>query len=153
MGKSEMTDTPDIIASKRTKGNDQSLVVPLCSLYSFWLHQMIVKMALHAYHPVLRLLIKRAALGNLKASFHCTHWHCFFPLKKAFSKITPSLFTIKEGSTSHPAPLTLRGEGGNRSSSSLGTASLQGWRGIKALAMLCGMGPPGVGSLQFIIYN
>jgi hypothetical protein len=34
-GKSEMTDTPDTIASKRTKGNDQSLVVPLCSLYSF----------------------------------------------------------------------------------------------------------------------
>ena len=30
------------------------------------------------------------------------------------SKITPSLFTLKEGSTSHPAPLTLRGEGGNR---------------------------------------
>ena len=29
------------------------------------------------------LLIKRAALGNLKASFHCTHWHRFFPLKKA----------------------------------------------------------------------
>ena len=28
-------------------------------------------------------LIKRAALGNLKASFHCTHWHRFFPLKKA----------------------------------------------------------------------
>lgn len=32
----------------------------------------------------------------------------------SFSKITPSLFTLKEGSTSHPAPLTLRGEGGNR---------------------------------------
>ena len=32
----------------------------------------------------------------------------------SFSKITPSLFTIKEGSTSHPDPLTLRGEGGNR---------------------------------------
>ena len=31
-----------------------------------------------------------------------------------FSKITPSIFTIKEGSTSHPDPLTLRGEGGNR---------------------------------------
>ncbi|MQO40941.1 DEAD/DEAH box helicase, partial [Prevotella copri] len=28
------------------------------------------------------------------------------------SKITPSLFTIKEGSTSHPDPLTLRGEDG-----------------------------------------
>ena len=40
------------------------------------------------------------------------------------SKITPSLFTIKEGSTSHPDPLTLREEGGNRSSSSLGTATL-----------------------------
>ena len=33
---------------------------------------------------------------------------------KYFSKITPSLFTLKEGSTSHPDPLTLRGEGGNR---------------------------------------
>ena len=31
----------------------------------------------------------------------------------SFSKITPSLFTLKEGSTSHPDPLTLRGEGGN----------------------------------------
>ena len=30
------------------------------------------------------------------------------------SKITPSLFTLKEGSTSLPGPLTLRGEGGNR---------------------------------------
>ena len=29
----------------------------------------------------------------------------------SFSKITPSLFTLKEGSTSHPDPLTLRGEG------------------------------------------
>ena len=38
-----------------------------------------------------------------------------FTLKEGdFSKITPSLFTLKEGSTSHPDPLTLRGEGGNR---------------------------------------
>ena len=37
-----------------------------------------------------------------------------FLLNFSFSKITPSLFTIKEGSTSHPDPLTLRGEGGNR---------------------------------------
>ena len=35
-------------------------------------------------------------------------------LNNKSSKITPSLFTIKEGSTSHPAPLSLRGEGGNR---------------------------------------
>ena len=39
----------------------------------------------------------------------------FFSIKEGvFSKITPSLFTLKEGSTSHPDPLTLRGEGGNR---------------------------------------
>ena len=35
-------------------------------------------------------LIKRAALGNLKASFHCTHWHRFFPLKRA-PPLTPTL--------------------------------------------------------------
>ena len=38
----------------------------------------------------------------------------FFKVYQNFSKITPSLFTFKEGSTSHPDPLTLRGEGGNR---------------------------------------
>ena len=56
------------------------------------------------------LLIKRVALGNLKTSFHCTHWHRFFPLKKAFfylsvsparkdffSKTYPFFLTIKEG--------------------------------------------------------
>ena len=35
-------------------------------------------------------------------------------IQRVFSKITPSLFTLKEGSTSHPDPLTLRGEGENR---------------------------------------
>jgi hypothetical protein len=38
----------------------------------------------------------------------------FFKVYQKSSKITPSLFTLKEGSTSHPDPLTLRGEGGNR---------------------------------------
>ena len=38
----------------------------------------------------------------------------FYKVYQNSSKITPSLFTIKEGSTSHPNPLTLRGEGGNR---------------------------------------
>ena len=38
----------------------------------------------------------------------------FYKVYQNSSKITPSLFTIKEGSTSHPAPLALRGEGGNR---------------------------------------
>ena len=38
----------------------------------------------------------------------------FLKVYQKSSKITPSLFTLKEGSTSHPDPLTLRGEGGNR---------------------------------------
>ena len=41
-------------------------------------------------------LIKRAALGNLKASFHCTHWHRFFPLKKEIFRIPPSPFSQRE---------------------------------------------------------
>ena len=43
---------------------------------------------------------KRAALGNLKASFHYTHWHRFFPLKTY-----PSFLTLKEGSTFLTKPL------------------------------------------------
>ena len=38
----------------------------------------------------------------------------FYKVYQKSSKITPSLFTLKEGSTSHPDPLSLRGEGGNR---------------------------------------
>ena len=54
-------------------------------------------------------LIERFKASNTSFSNHP------IPLsKEGFSKITPSLFTIKEGSTSHPDPLTLRGEGGNR---------------------------------------
>ena len=71
----------------------------------------------------------------------------FYKVYQKSSKITPSLFfdkasctrqfeselslhslasffPLKEGSTSPPDPLTLREEGGNRSSSSLGTATL-----------------------------
>ena len=54
-------------------------------------------------------LIERFKASNTSFSNHP------IPLsKEVFSKITPSLFNIKEGSTSHPDPLTLRGEGGNR---------------------------------------
>ena len=38
----------------------------------------------------------------------------FHKVYQKSSKITLSLFTLKEGSTSHPDPLTLRGEGENR---------------------------------------
>ena len=41
-----------------------------------------------------------------------------------------------------PGDRNLRKQGCNRPLV-LGTASLYGWRGIKALAMLCGMGPLG----------
>ena len=53
--------------------------------------------------------LRKELIERFKASntFFSNH-----PVK--FSKITPSLFTLKEGSTSHPDPLTLRGEGGNR---------------------------------------
>ena len=94
------------------------------------------------------LLIKRAALGNLKASFHCTHWHRFFPLKKAFSKTYPSFLTLKEGSTFLTKPLFPQGREDvtappRRSEplrSKVGGAS-------KPSPWLCGMGPPGNSSL------
>ena len=49
-------------------------------------------------------LIKRAALGNLKASFHCTHWHRFFPLKKA-PPFSPSLSSLRKRGCNRPTVL------------------------------------------------
>ena len=59
------------------------------------------------------LLIKRAALGNLKTSFHCTHRHRFFPLKKEFFRIPPSPFSQRELHIL-TKPSLLRKEGCNR---------------------------------------
>ena len=64
-------------------------------------------------------LIERFKASNTSFSNHPVKFSkitpSLFTLKEGdFSKITPSLFTLKEGSTSHPDPLTLRGEGGNR---------------------------------------
>ena len=58
------------------------------------------------------------------------------------SKITPSLFTLKEGSTSHPDPLTLRGEGGNRPTRCSEPLRSKVGGPSKVFAILCGMGPP-----------
>ena len=58
-------------------------------------------------------LIERFKASS-NTSFSKTHPSSLTIKEGDFSKITPSLFTIKEGSTSHPDPLTLRGEGGNR---------------------------------------
>ena len=64
----------------------------------------------------------------------------FVPHCSIVFRIPPSPFSQRE---LHflPKPLFLRKQGCNRPLV-LGTASLYGWRGIKALAMLCGMGPP-----------
>ena len=59
--------------------------------------------------------LRKELIERFKASSNTSFSNHPVPLsKEGFSKITPSLFTIKEGSTSHPDPLTLRGEGGNR---------------------------------------
>ncbi len=48
----------------------------------------------------------------------------------------------KEGSTSHPDPLTLRGEGGNRPTRCSEPLRSKVGGPSKVFAMLCGMGPP-----------
>ena len=58
--------------------------------------------------------LRKELIERFKASNTSFSNHPVSLSKEGFSKITPSLFTIKEGSTSHPDPLTLRGEGGNR---------------------------------------
>ena len=80
-----------------------------------------------------------------------------------------SLFPIKEGSTYHPDPLSmvftppsvppfpgdrnLRGEGGNRPTRCSEPLRSKVGGPSKVYAKLCGLGPPGEESLQFIIYN
>ena len=67
---------------------------------------------------------------------------------KFFSKINPSFFTIKEGSTAFPKPLSPQGTG-DVPTALLGaqTASLYGWRTIRGLrqqrscSFLCGDEP------------
>ena len=60
-----------------------------------------------------RMLIERFKSSSLSFSKITPRWS-LHPLRFPRSRGTETLFTIKEGSTSHPDPLTLRGEGGNR---------------------------------------
>ena len=103
------------------------------------------------------MIVKMAfALGNLKASFHCTHWHRFFPLKRGIFS-NPSVSLSKGSSTSNQAfsivfttssvPLV-----GDRNLRRKDVTALLGARNRSALrlagpskvfARLCGMGPPG----------
>ena len=71
------------------------------AIAEFYREHGIVAVAIDSKTPASerRMLIERFKSSNTSQNF---------------SKITPSLFTLKEGSTSHPDPLTLRGEGGNR---------------------------------------
>ena len=99
-----------------------------------------------------------AALGNMKANFHCAHLHNLSPqgtgdvptalLGAFFSKTYPSFLTLKEGSTSLSKPLPSQ-KGKDVPTALLGaqTASLYGWRTIRGLrqqrscGFLCGDGP------------
>ena len=83
----------------------------------------------------------------------------FYKVYQNSSKITPSLFTIKEGSTSHPDPLSmvftppsvppfpgdrnLRGEGGNRPTRCSEPLRSKVGGPSKVFAIFCRMGPPG----------
>ena len=81
------------------------------AIAEFYREHGIVAVAIDSKTPssLRKELIERFKASNTSFSNHP------IPLsKEGFSKITPSLFTLKEGSTSHPDPLTLRGEGGNR---------------------------------------
>ena len=80
-----------------------------CSFYSHSLNLKTRKLGIFRKSPRPSLLIKRAALGNLKTSFHCTHWHHFFPLKKEFFRIPPSPFSQRESfSKTYPSFLTVK---------------------------------------------
>ena len=115
---------------------------------------LIVKegVLLRSSHP--SLLIKRAALGNLKASFHCTHWHRFFPIKKAFFYLSvsparkdffrkptrPSL-PLKKAPPLTPA-LSPQERGRKPPYSVLEPLRSKVGGPSKVYARLCGMGPP-----------
>ena len=60
-----------------------------------------------------------------------------------FSKITPSLFTLKEGSTAFPKPLSPQGTGDVTALRCSEPLRYRVGGPIKGLARLCGMGPPG----------
>ena len=73
-----------------------NIVYQLCHLYHHFFDEGIGMRQIIDYFLVVNDFSKNVFLNNKS------------------SKITPSLFTLKEGSTSHPDPLSLRGEGGNR---------------------------------------
>ena len=83
--------------------------------------------------PVLLLLIKLAAFGNLKASFHCAHLHNLSPQG---TRDVPTALSIVF--TTPSVPLV-----GDRNGAQ--TATLYGWRTIRGLrqqrscGFLCGM--------------
>ena len=81
-----------------------------------------------------RFLFQEASLFWFKNSV-------FFDPPRQIFRSTPSLLS-QGGLHILTKPSLLRREGCNRPPV-LRTASLSGWRGIKALAIFCGMGPPG----------
>ena len=87
------------------------------------------------------MLIKRAALGNLKASFHCTHWLRFFPLKKKF--FLPLRLSCKESSTFLSKPLFPQGREDVTALRCSEPLRYKVGGPSKIYAILCGMAPLG----------
>ena len=114
------------------------------AIAEFYREHGIVAVAIDSKTPssLRKELIERFKASS-NTSFSKTHPSSLTIKEGDFSKITPSLFTIKEGSTSHPDPLTLRGEGGNRPTRCSEPLRSKVGGPSKVFAMLCGMGPPG----------
>ena len=81
------------------------------AIAEFYREHGIVAVAIDSKTPS---SLRKELIERFKASSNTSQNLPFSNHPVNSSKITPSLFTIKEGSTSHPDPLTLRGEGGNR---------------------------------------
>ncbi len=78
----------------------------------------------------------------------CFYIFVFLKNKKSFSKIIPSFFTIKEGSTFLTKPLFPQGREDVTALRCSEPLRSKVGEPIKGLARLCGMGPPECSSLQ-----
>ena len=91
-------------------------------------------------HIIPSFLVDKASYTRqFESSFHCTHWHRFFPLKKAFFE-SLRLPLAKGSSTSNQAFLLRRKDVTALRCSEPLRYKVGG--PSKVFAMLCGMGPP-----------
>ena len=97
------------------------------------------------------MLIFRKRIRNMR------YWRTLIVLSNTkrilISKIIPSFFTIKEGSTFLTKPLFPQGREDVTALRCSEPLRYKVSGPIKGLAMLCGLGPPGDSSLQLIVYS